>query len=142
MAAENYLYEGIIVTTYGVIDSPTEENPNRVTFNFESPGDDDKNAASFIHWIKDIGGGLFEVTKLTVEGVREVVMATGEAKGKLLFSVRGFASKPHEYMENTIANAQKDFNKFRLIPVIWPSEGDLTKYYEDHFFSESVGKLL
>ena len=69
-------------------------------------------------------------------------MATGEAKGKLLFSVRGFASKPHEYMENTIANAQKDFNKFRLIPVIWPSEGDLTKYYEDHFFSESVGKLL
>ena len=142
MAAENYLYEGIIVTTFGVIDSPTATNPNQVTFNFDSPGDDDKNAASFIHRIKDIGGGQFEATKLTVEGVREVVMTTGEAKGKLLFSVHGFATKPREYLENTIANAQRDFNKFRLIPVIWPSEGDLTKYYEDQFFSELVGKLL
>ena len=140
MAAENYLYEGIIVTTYGVIDSPTEENPNRVTFNFESPGDDDNVAANFIHQIKDIGGGLLEGTKLTVEGVREVAM-NGEAKGKLLFSIYGFAANPRGYMIQ-ISYAQRDFKKFMLIPVIWPSKGKIMAYFADQRLSASAGKLL
>ena len=140
MAAENYLYEGIIVTTYGVIDSPTEENPNRVTFNFESPGDDDNVAANFIHQIKDIGGGLLEGTKLTVEGVREVAM-NGEAKGKLLFSIYGFAADPRGYMIQ-ISYAQRDFKKFMLIPVIWPSKGKIMAYFADQRLSASAGELF
>ena len=142
---ENYLYEGIIVTTFGVIDGPTATNPNRITFNFDSPGDDDNINANFIHKIKDIGGGQLEATKLTVEGVREVITKDHANRKEVLFSVHGYTDDPRRHLATKIKNTNRPLNEFMRIPILWPSEQgkqDGVAHFYDQRVSESAGRLL
>lgn len=155
MSTENYLYKGIVVTTYGVIDSPIAGNKNRVTFNVDSPGNEDNVTATFIHQIKVVDEDQYEATKLTVEGVREQIKKDllEANKKKVLFYVHGFATKPIGYLKNIDSIAFQK-NIFMLIPVLWPSEGNLGAedpqlllggrhpYQKDQAFSEAAGKLL
>ena len=148
MVAEPFLYKGIVVVTFGVIDGPTATNPNRITFTFDSPGDDDMINSNFIHQIKDIGGGQLEATKLTVEGVREVIKTNHANRKEVLFSIHGYADDPRRHLATNIKNTNhRVLNECIMrIPILWwPSEQgkqDGVAHFYDQRVSESAGRLL
>jgi esterase/lipase superfamily enzyme len=150
--ATPYLYKGIAVTTVGLLDSPTPTSPNRVTFatgaGSDTEGAPDNAEAAFIHMIKDIGEGQAEAEKLTLEEVRKIVKDNKAndpdgASKKILFVVHGFSTAPEGFLPQMMGHQEK-FKKFNLIPVLWPSEGEVNEraYNSDKALSEGAAKAF
>jgi len=152
-----YVYEGIVLTTIDAEDSPTEISPNRVTFSADTPKKrKDDTSAIFIHKVKDTGGenGELEAEKLTVEEVRDMINSESQDEAerstdekdkaairKILFTVHGFNGNARGYLLQVKGIAER-FNKFKLIPVIWPSAGSALRYFSDRAFSKAAGEAL
>lgn len=160
-----YVYESVVLTSIDVIDSPTPECPNRVVFSSDIPGKKDDSTATFIHKVRDIpsinddkndqnGGnsGLLEAEKLLPSQVQEIINAQSSDENekstsntnknrKVLFSVHGFNANHRGYLLQ-IKYAEERFQKFKLIPVLWPSAGSMLGYFTDRSFSKGAGKAF
>lgn len=154
-----YVYESIVLTSIDVVDSPTPESPNRVVFSASTPGKKNDTTATFIHKVKDVidndsgeRSGLLEAEKLLPGEVQAIINAESsdeEEKStsntnvnrKVLFSVHGFNGNPRGYLLQ-IKYVEERFQKFKLIPVIWPSAGSMLGYFIDRSFSKAAGKAF
>mmetsp|Transcript_21514 Transcript_21514/g.26393 ORF Transcript_21514/g.26393 Transcript_21514/m.26393 type:complete len:319 (+) Transcript_21514:103-1059(+) len=153
----DFVYEGIVAVTIDVVDSPTDANPNRVTFSADASGRRDDSTATFIYRIKDVkdkNNGLLEATKLTVKEVQSIVNAKSEnaaerstdekdedTNRKILFSVHGYNGNPRGYLLQVKYYEQR-FKKFQIVPVIWPSAGFALGYFSDKALSRAAGKAF
>mmetsp|Transcript_19485 Transcript_19485/g.24535 ORF Transcript_19485/g.24535 Transcript_19485/m.24535 type:complete len:318 (-) Transcript_19485:173-1126(-) len=157
----SYIYESIVLTSIDVEDSPTPDSPNRVVFSASTPGSRDDTTATFIHKVKDVANddgsppsGLLEAVKLLPGEVQKVI--DGESSDeierstskkdedvhrKILFSVHGFAGDPRGYLLQ-IKWVEERFQKFKLIPVLWPSAGMMVGYFRDRALSKAAGKAF
>ncbi len=147
------------MTSIDVVDSPTPESPNRVTFSASTPGRRDDTTATFIHKVKDVGGrkpdnensGELEAEKLTPSEVQEIInnqssnedekATDSSANRKVLFSVHGFNGNPRGYLLQ-VKYIEERFQKFKLIPVLWPSAGSMLGYFRDRSLSKAAGKAF
>lgn len=153
-----YIYEGIVLTTIDVVDSPTASSPNRVVFSASTPGRKDDTTATFLHKVRDVVDSsssskkskmLLEAETLTPEEVRKMIIQSKSESGteqKILFSVHGFNADPRGYLLQVrwieTENGNGRFQKFKLIPVLWPSAGLMIGYYRDKALSSAAGRAL
>ena len=81
---EEYIYEGIVLTSIDVVDSPTSTAPSRVTFSTATRGTRNDTTATFIHKVRDVKdpsgeeAELLEAEKLSVEQVRSLINGESE----------------------------------------------------------------
>ncbi len=156
----SYIYQGIVLTSIDVVDSPTPSSPNRVVFSASTPGRTDDTTATFIYKVKDVvddvddNNGLLEAIKLLPGEVQKIIdqESSDETerstwkrnKGvhrKVLFCVHGFKGDPRGYLLQ-IKGIEERFQKFKLIPVLWPSAGMQIGYFRDRALSKAAGKAL
>mmetsp|Transcript_9349 Transcript_9349/g.10307 ORF Transcript_9349/g.10307 Transcript_9349/m.10307 type:complete len:334 (-) Transcript_9349:129-1130(-) len=141
-------YAGVVLTSIDVVPSPTEENPDRVTFGDLTEACIDDDDALFLHDIKETKRGEgtgwdttveFEATKLTPAQAKEMI---GKDK-KALFVIHGFSTQASFHLADCL-NAKDKFTKVNLIPVIWPSlgQGGFWDYRNDRKYSKAAGKAL
>jgi len=148
------VYDGIVLTSIDVKASPTDENPQRVTFSDKTNGSTTDKDAVFIHNIKEIareGEGYgtlvdFEATVLSPSEAVAMIEAVEDESGKpkkALFCIHGFNTSASYHLADCLF-AKPKFTKVQLIPVIWPSEGEGSyfKYREDRSYSSAAGKAL
>lgn len=159
--SEEYVYEGIAVTTIDVVDSPTPQSPKRVTFSASTLSARDDTTALFIHKIKEVMGeggkskGLLEAEKLSASEVTAMVNSDSQVAAekstatkdagvnrKVLFTVHGMKGDPKGYLLQ-IKGVQDRFKKFKLVPVLWPSRGwGDVGYLSDKVWAVRAGKAL
>ena len=154
----NSVYKGIALITTAVTKSPTESNPDRVTFSALPAGrhkhsnpQTNPSQAVFVHDIYDTTDDTLAATSLTIEQVQLIINSTSrnkneadlsqESQRQVLFTVHGYNGHPKGYLLwiNSIMNR---FEKFYLLPVIWPSMGKTLGYFEDKVYSKLAGELL
>jgi hypothetical protein len=156
----SYVFEGIALTSIDVVDSPTPECPNRVVFSASTPGRKDDTTATFIHKVKDVDSsnkdevGLLEAEKILPSQVQSIINGDSsderekstavedkDSNRKVLFSVHGFMGDPRGYLLQ-VKGIEERFQKFKLIPVLWPSAGIMLGYYRDRDLSKGAGKAF
>lgn len=156
-----YIYKSIVLTSIDVIESPTSDRPNRVIFPASrTKGARDDKDATFIHKVKDVitkdgqDSDFLEAERLLPGQVQEIINeqssdekerssldSKGHANRKILFSVHGFNLDPREYLLK-VKSVEERFKKFKLIPVLWPSAGSLTRYFGDRMISKGAGRAF
>lgn len=147
------VYDGVVLTSIDVNSSPTDENPQRVTFSDKTVGSTTDTDAVFLCNIQEIareGEGYgtlidFEATVLTPsEAIAMIEEEIEEGmRKKALFCIHGFNTSASFHLVDCLF-AMPKFVKTCLIPVIWPSEGrgSYFKYREDRTYSSAAGKAL
>ena len=155
---EEYIYEGIVLTSIDVVDSPTSTAPSRVTFSTATRGTRNDTTATFIHKVRDVKdpsgeeAELLEAEKLSVEQVRSLINGESEdnaerstdekdagANRKVLFSVHGAQGNSRGYLLQ-IKQVEERFKKFKLVPILWPSAGqEFLAYFTDRGWSKAAG---
>ena len=140
-------YEGIVLTSIDVVDSPIEGNDMRVTFSDTTKGRENDDDAIFLHNIREVGRSVikkqimidFAADRLTPEEAHAMITK------KVLFVVHGFATRAGYHLADSL-NALKSnkFVKTLLVPIIWPSNdfADYFTYRDDRELSKTAGKAL
>ena len=152
-----FLYEGIVLTSIDVVESPTPSSPRRVTFSLKPRGKRDDTTAVFIHKIKDVtvnGEELLEAEKLEPGEVQDMINAESDdikekstdpedatVNRKVLFTIHGFNVEPRGYLLQ-VKGVEIRFRKFKLIPVLWPSKGNILAYLIDRSLSKAAGRAF
>lgn len=130
----SFTYEGLVLTS---IDMRDGDGPGKVEFDNEISGKKDDSDAVFIKNIKVVreeGGGWFSAPKKIYEAdlvnLDEANSAVDGMGKKPLLCIHGFNVEPDAHL-TSCNEAVGKFEKFALIPVIWPSEGSTTSYGTD-----------
>lgn len=128
-------YDDIVLTTIKVENSPTVGKPNRVTFSESSTKS--SSTAVFIrklnkieeHVLRGQKWNTYEAEKLDPEQAQILINEESENdveksfdsnfNRKVLFTIHGFSTKPHSHLARCQLYGDK-FQKFKLIPIIWP----------------------
>jgi len=151
VASAGYFYEGLALTSIDVIQTgqKSEEGNPLVHFDGSIKGQANDQDATFLKNIKEVrdatGKKTLEAEKLTVAQAKAIINeASSDGEGKPLFCMHGFNVQPRGHLK-TIKWATVDrFNKgkFMLIPVMWPSAGGVTNYFDDFKTTPGAGNGL
>lgn len=138
-------YDGIVLTSIDV--TKVKDKSGYVTFSGGKSGTASKTA-TFLKNVKQInakdegGQRLFEAEKITKGDAKKIIEKDNEdgRGGKPLFCMHGFNVHPGNHLKQ-LKNLRKKFNKgkFTLVPVIWPTKGETTAYWNDREQGSKIG---
>mmetsp|Transcript_21277 Transcript_21277/g.32309 ORF Transcript_21277/g.32309 Transcript_21277/m.32309 type:complete len:327 (-) Transcript_21277:306-1286(-) len=135
-------YPGLVMTSVDVAYPNKTRNPKLVEFDggATNPKEDDTTALI----LRNLTGryeGPFWNRKLIFSG--EVVEPEEIVRGakKPLIVIHGFNNSTKTHIKNC-KKATEKFKNFNVIPVIWPSAGGISNYWNDRKYSIAAGKAL
>jgi len=131
-------YDGIAVTTIDY-EIPDPSHPNRVRFSGKISGKNNVKAAVFLTNIDHIEGNnvdserIYEADKITPLEAYEAFVEEFGDNVEPLFYIHGFNNEPGWVFKEALrANSNSNLKKYKVVPVIWPSEGcSVTCYHTD-----------
>lgn len=130
-------YNGLVMTSIDVKDIGN----GKVEFSGQIKGTEDDTTAVILKnvervrwtgWRRHIP--VFQAEKVSDNQIKK-------SKLKPLLCIHGFNVQPEGHMK-TCRRVKDKFEKFTLIPVIWPSGGGLMNYFSDRGYSKGAGEAL
>jgi len=122
-------YDGIAVTTIDY-EIPDLSNPNRVRFSGKISGKNNAKTAVFLTNIDHVEGNnvirerIYEADMITPSEAYEAFVEEFGDTVEPLFYIHGFNNEPGWVFKEALkANSNPHLEKYKVVPVIWPSEG-------------------
>jgi esterase/lipase superfamily enzyme len=135
-------YPGLVMTSVDVTYPDKRRNPKLVEFNGDDTNPKEYDTTALI--LKNLTGrnqGPFWNRKLIFSG--EVVEPEEIVRGakKPLIVIHGFNTSTKSHIKQC-KEATEKFKNFNVIPVVWPSAGGVTNYWNDRKYSIAAGRAL
>ena len=140
--AANTPYPGIVLTSMDVKYIDEESNPKRVEFSGrikQKEGDTDTAILKNVVEVRKEGNfwnrvPIFQADEVSVSELKASVK-------KPLLCIHGFDVQPGSHLARC-REVREKFKNFDLLPVIWPSDGGLPRYWGDRENSKNAGEAF
>ena len=130
-------YKGLVITSIDVR-RPDPNNKKRVEFSGRIRGNENDETAIVLKNVVEVrregNVPIFQADEVNVAELKKSVK-------KPLLCIHGFNVQPEAHLEQCRLNKDK-FEKFYVLPVIWPSTGGIQNYLGDRGYSKGAGEAL